>query len=573
MPSKQLLYYRSKLDDVLQPLPLCVTDDGKAPKPLILDVSPGTIRNLGAAVQGCEKFAQILVSAGESAIIAKPCGRGPGTVYQGPGEVDFFEAVEFICRNFNVDPDRISVTGGSMGGAATWYLASHYPDFFAAAAPFCGYCDYRLWVKPGGTIIRTQEWEHSSWQARDAAFRVGNLSNMALWIVHGAWDTPIGGGVSVQHSRNMSQRLTELGVPHTYTEVPECGHGCMRDDTLAQVLPWLCKQRRKSRPDSVDLTVHTLRHNRSFYLRLDALEHYGAPGRAKARIKGRTLSVSDVENVAALTLGPIARGGRLAVCIGGQNLGQFDLSKEHSFVKRLASRNPSLGTEASRLRPEARRFRSQETPPRHAEMLQAETLKKGGQWNAAGRPNRQNVKGHGCSGPIGDVFFEPVRIVLGTQGSPEENFILQWLVGEWVNQFKKRNGGVHRGIFDGESDYEMQVLEDKRVTDKELETCNLILAGTQASNAVYRKIADRLPVAFGKGTLTLHGREYVGDELGACVLAPSPFNPERYVVVIGGATPKSAAGSTHFGFHLLPDYIVWDRDLVPAWGFSDAEWR
>jgi hypothetical protein len=330
----------------------------------------------------------------------------------------------------------------------------------------------------------------------------------------------------------MSQRLTELGVAHTYTEVPECGHGCMRDDALAQVLPWLCKQRRKSRPDSVDLTVHTLRHNRSFYLRLDALEHTGAPGRAKARIKGRSLSVSDVENVESLTLGPLSGGGRHAICLGGQNLGQFDLSGERCF------------------------------------------LKQDGRWKATTRlPNQPNAKRHGCSGPIGDIFFEPLRIVLGTQGCPEENFILQWLAGEWVSQFKKRNGGVHRGIFDGESDYEMQVVEDKRVTDKELATCNLILAGTQASNSVYRRIADKLPITFGTGTLTLHGREIAGEELGACVLAPSPFNPERYVVVIGGATPKSAAGSTHFGFQLLPDYIVWDKDLVPAWGFFDAEWR
>ena len=51
--------------------------------------------------------------------------------------------------NFTIDPDRISVTGASMGGAATWYIASHYPDRFAAAARFCGYCDYRLWTMPG----------------------------------------------------------------------------------------------------------------------------------------------------------------------------------------------------------------------------------------------------------------------------------------------------------------------------------------------------------------------------------------------------------------------------------------
>ena len=37
-----------------------------------------------------------------------------------------------------------------MGGAGTWYLATHHPDRFAAMAPFAGYNDYRLWGRPGG---------------------------------------------------------------------------------------------------------------------------------------------------------------------------------------------------------------------------------------------------------------------------------------------------------------------------------------------------------------------------------------------------------------------------------------
>jgi len=531
MISKQLLYYRSKLDDVLQPLPVGVTDDGTDLKPLILDVSPGAIRNLGGCLDACSKFAQILIDAGESAIIARPCGRGPGSVYQGPAEVDLFEAVEFTCQNFPVDRGRICVMGGSMGGAATWYLASHYPDFFAAAAPFCGYCDYRLWVKPGDTVLRTQEWEHPSWQARGAAYRVGNLSNTALWIVHGEWDTSIGGGVPVQHSRNMSQFLTQLGIAHTYTEVPECGHGCMKDDILAEVLPWLCRQQRDPCPKSVDLTVHTLRHSRSHWLRVDALAQYGGPGRVRAALRERAVDLTDIENVSELTVGPVPDGGKRAVRIGGTEAGEFDLSVANSFRKDE------------------------------------------GQWRTGSDvPTGGAAKRHGCSGPIGDLFFEPIRIVLGTQGNAEENFILQWLTGQWVNQFKQRNGGVHRGVFDGESDYEMKVVEDTAISEKELGTCNLILAGTQQSNAVARRASDALPVTFGNGTLSVRGREYAGEEAGACVLAPSPFNPDRYLVVIGGVTPTSAAGSSHFGFQLLPDYLVWDREKVLSWGFFDGAW-
>ncbi|MCD6339536.1 MAG: prolyl oligopeptidase family serine peptidase [Verrucomicrobia bacterium] len=43
-----------------------------------------------------------------------------------------------IKRAFNVDEDRIYLTGLSMGGFGTWRLAADHPDWFAAAAPVCG---------------------------------------------------------------------------------------------------------------------------------------------------------------------------------------------------------------------------------------------------------------------------------------------------------------------------------------------------------------------------------------------------------------------------------------------------
>ena len=47
MISGQVLYYPSKLDEILQPLPICATDNDPNPKPLILDLSPGAIADMG----------------------------------------------------------------------------------------------------------------------------------------------------------------------------------------------------------------------------------------------------------------------------------------------------------------------------------------------------------------------------------------------------------------------------------------------------------------------------------------------------------------------------------------------
>ena len=149
LPTAQLQYFRSPVDGRLHPCAVCATDTGPEPKPLLIEVSPGAMTDLPGAVALTEEMAAIAAAAGRSCVVLRPTGRGPGSVYQNYGEVDVLEAIEHVAAHHAIDRARISITGSSMGGAAVWYLVSHYPDLFAAAAPFCGYCDYRLWEKPG----------------------------------------------------------------------------------------------------------------------------------------------------------------------------------------------------------------------------------------------------------------------------------------------------------------------------------------------------------------------------------------------------------------------------------------
>ncbi|MBR5768188.1 MAG: prolyl oligopeptidase family serine peptidase [Clostridia bacterium] len=48
------------------------------------------------------------------------------------------EAILEAAEKYNADPDRISITGLSMGGYGTWDQLCAYPDMFSAAAPVCG---------------------------------------------------------------------------------------------------------------------------------------------------------------------------------------------------------------------------------------------------------------------------------------------------------------------------------------------------------------------------------------------------------------------------------------------------
>jgi predicted peptidase len=44
-----------------------------------------------------------------------------------------------VCKKYQVDKDRIYLTGLSMGGHGTWWLAQQFPNQWAAIAPICGW--------------------------------------------------------------------------------------------------------------------------------------------------------------------------------------------------------------------------------------------------------------------------------------------------------------------------------------------------------------------------------------------------------------------------------------------------
>ena len=53
-------------------------------------------------------------------------------------EQDLLAIVDATLSDYRGDPDRVYLTGLSYGGFGCWYMASHYPDRWAAVAPMCG---------------------------------------------------------------------------------------------------------------------------------------------------------------------------------------------------------------------------------------------------------------------------------------------------------------------------------------------------------------------------------------------------------------------------------------------------
>ena len=121
-----------------------------------------------------------------------------------------------VERTYRVDPDRVYVTGLSMGGYGTWALAEAFPGRFAAIAPVCG----------GGTPSRICP-------AVEAGTKV--------WAFHGVLDDV----VPVQRSLEMAERARRCGGDVRLTLYPEAGHDSWTETYADPALySWLLAQRR-----------------------------------------------------------------------------------------------------------------------------------------------------------------------------------------------------------------------------------------------------------------------------------------------------------------------------------------
>jgi hypothetical protein len=531
----EVIAFRSGIDGSEQRAGLCGPAAPEAALPLLVELQPGSIADLEGTLAAGRRHLEL---AGVPAVWLRPGGRGPGTVFQGYGEVDVLEAIEAAAARYPIDRRRISLYGSSMGGAGAWYLATHLPGRFAAVAPFAGYNDYRLWHRPGGMTFPVYPWEEPSWRARSAVFQLENLRHSGVWIVHGAWDRAVGGGVDVAHARNSAARLQALGIPHRYTELSETGHSAFgaagASPLLGEVLRWLLVQRRPAAPARLTHTTAELRHPGADWISIQQLAVYGGPsGRVEAEATPDEVAVR-TENVRHLVVGPAPLAGA------------------------------------------STRLRVDGTPVPGADVRIRVGLRRAGAdagWQLAGTAPPPGEKCPGVGGPFGDLFGRGVVLVTGTTGSAEERFFLDWCARDAARFFRTWNGGVHRGGIAGENWVDLPVLTDAEYLAAGDTTRNVIAFGTPATNALLAAHAGPLGLEAGDGVVRLRGREWRGRRLALIAVLPHPGGGDRYLAVHGGVTPDAIADGAHLHWQLLPDYLVYDGDRVVEWGHFDNGWR
>lgn len=444
------------------------------------------------------------------AFVVTPHARG-NSMYREIGEDDVLFAIDWATRSLPIDQERVTITGPSMGGIGSAAIPLHFPHVFAAAAPLCGYHSYLIRADIAARPKRP--WERLLLEERSNASWAENGEHLPLWIVHGTRDLP------EANSGVLIERYEKLGysVKHDH---PDAGHNVW-GPTYAELrgLRWLlAAPKLDAHPSRVRFRTIRSRYAKSAWVTVDALEDAASWADVDARVRHRTSIVLTTSGVAALSLRRdeklVDQRLPITVVVDGVSLA-FDEDEPLSLHR-----------------------------PR------------GGAWTT-GKPALDGKrKGGRVSGPIRDVFHEPLLFVYAAGEDARANERV-------ARGFASRPGVIT--AYPVMTDIEFLARKEPLANERALFLVgreNRVLAAL-ASAAT--NLGAPLPLQVDAQGVTLGRERFSGREVGGAFVHPNPLRPDRYLVVVAGADGAGTLRALSLP-DLLPDFVVWDEAVAPARG-------
>jgi predicted peptidase len=171
-----------------------------------------------AYINSCEKNGIIMVA---------PCGRhgdaGNESFYQNDGERDVLQVIDLVKKSYNINENKVYLTGMSMGGYGTWYIGTRHSDMFAAIAPVSGYgmCTEELKFALEYYYSDREVFPEPPVIDYDAyKIDITPLKDTPVMVSHGNMDYVI----PVSESREFVRQLEEKGYEVVYNELEGVGH-------------------------------------------------------------------------------------------------------------------------------------------------------------------------------------------------------------------------------------------------------------------------------------------------------------------------------------------------------------
>jgi dienelactone hydrolase len=534
--------YVSKIDGSVQPYGLVVPEsfkEGSTDKhrlDLWCHGRDETLTEL-SFIDGCQRSKTEFMPAG--AFVMRLYGRYC-CANKFAGEIDALEAMRHVEKHYPIDKNRVVIRGFSMGGAACWHFAVHYPSLWAAAAPGAGFSETADFLKVfQNEDVKPTWYEQKLYHMYDATDYAGNLFNCPTVAYSGADDS------QKQAADMMVAAAKREGLKFAYLIGPHTKHAYEPETKkeLIKEIDAIVEKGRDETPAEVRFTTYTLRYNHDAWVTVDGLEKHWERAQVNAKLlpdrKGITASTN---NVSALTFslpagkGEFAQGDFPRITIDGAQVEVAQADANGKWTAHLRKEN--------------------------------------GKWKSVLKVNDGTLaKRHGLQGPIDDAFMESFLMVRPT-GKP-----LNETVGGWAAIEMNHAVDAWRKQFRGEA----PIKADDAVTDKDIADHNLVLWGDPSSNKVLARIADKLPIRWDGANVVVGKDTYSAADHVPVLVYPNPLNPKHYVVINSCFTFREYDYLNNARqISKLPDYAVLDvlTPPSPRWpgkvvtgGFFGENWQ
>jgi poly(3-hydroxybutyrate) depolymerase len=509
--------YRSAIDKSCQPYGLEIPPQLDLSKPVPLVV---WLHGRGDAatdlhfLNDCATKSQILggfIKDQQEAIILHPFGR-QCVGWKHAGEIDVFEAIAAVKKDYPIDPQRIVLAGFSMGGAGAWHLGAHYGEKFCAVAPGAGFAETAIYNKLKPENFPPPN-EQILWGLYDVPKYRRNFLNVPLLAYSGETDT------QKASADFMAVELLQEG--HTLRHVIGKGMGHKYDESSAQeIWSWMRESWLKGNPtdpETIHFQTRTLRYATWKWLKVTGLEKHWADTRVDGKWDAPQSRITlTTENVSSLDLQTPA----------GKDIGNFRVE-----INGLELRSQSPGFPVNSL----------------------SLIKKGPKWEW-GEPVGIRKK-PGVQGPIDDAFMNRFVVVPPKIETIQSTKLARWVDFE-LNHFRSRWSELMRG----------KLLEEKPsgLDSRDIEGGNLILFGDPWSNQMIGEIVSRLPIKWEKENFEFRGKSYATANHIPVFIYPNPLSPDRYIVINSGLTFRENHDRTNSQQNpKLPDWAVINLDQDP----------
>ena len=461
------------------------------------------------------------------------------------GEIDTFEALEHAMKSYPIDPERVAIRGFSMGGAAAWHLAVHYPDKWFAATPGAGFSETPDFLK----VFQSEElkpywFEEKLWQYYDCPVWVRNLRNVPTIAYSGEVDK------QKQAADIMAKASWELPVHErfelTHIVAPKTAHSISPEarTEIERRLKLLDEHRPVSTPDQLVFTTTTLRYNKLHWLTVDALREHWVPTTIYVGRRGSQISILPDRNVTEFTL----------------TMGIHEIPDGEDIIE--------VTIEGEEKKFDIRR-RSDRSWGATFEFLN-------GQWglrSPLAPASNELKKKHLLQGPIDDAFMAPFLFVRPTSDGMHSE------TQRWVEkEFERAVREWHRQMRG-----DARVKSSEEVTEADLQKYHLVLWGDSQSNPTIAKLLGNLPLTWDSQRLSVGGQEYDAKSHMPVLIYPNPLSPEHYIVLNSGFTYREYDYLNNARqVPKLPDWAVidirtqpnarWPGRVVDA-DFFDEQWK